>query len=75
MSFWWFEVEILQQGHKEEKRLLTGKRFAKARAFSCNIRQFELVIDSFTLTFVSDVAVFVMKSDVKLQLTHSSPSL
>ena len=35
LSYWWFEVNILQQWDKEEKDLLTGELFTETQTFSC----------------------------------------
>ena len=35
LSYWWFEVNILQQWDKEEKDLLTGEVFTQTQTFSC----------------------------------------
>jgi len=38
VSWWWFEVEVLQQRHHEQEHLLTSQRLTEARAFSCRIQ-------------------------------------
>ena len=44
LSFWRFEVEILQQWDKEEKHLLTSELFTETRTFSCNSCQSETIV-------------------------------
>ena len=51
LSFWRFEVEILQQSNKEKKHLLTSELFTETRTFSYNSRQFKIVV-SFITTHV-----------------------
>jgi len=36
LSFWWLEVEILQQYDDEKENFLTSKFFTGTRALACN---------------------------------------
>jgi len=49
------------------------QKLGDAHGFSCNISNFLATVRAFDTVdwFVSDIAVFVLKRDVKLQLTHS----
>jgi len=48
LSFWRFEVEVLQQSNKEEKYLLTSELLTETRTFSYNSREFENVVSFIT---------------------------
>jgi len=37
LSFWWSEVEILQQRDEKEKEFLKSELFTKTRTFTCNV--------------------------------------
>ena len=48
LSFWRFEVEILQQSSKEKEKLLTSELLTETRTFSYNSRQFDIIVSFIT---------------------------